>query len=103
MRVLEPEERMAGGSGGLFGRVGRNVASVGGEKGVATETGSAQGTGEGDEEETARQRQRTGKRVVIKDLEVVCHLHSLSLRLCCLLLLFSASAAVDTRTRAGMP
>lgn len=42
-------------------------------------------------------------RKVIKGWEVVDHLHSLPLCRCCLLLLFSSSAAVNTRTRAGTP
>ena len=102
--MLEPEER-AGRGGGLFERVGRNVrlGGRGEEEGGAVGIGATQSSGEGDEEERARERQRTGKRAVVKDSEVVYHLHSLPPCLCCRLLSFSASVVVDTHIRAGTP
>jgi hypothetical protein len=103
MRVLETGEKK-GGAGGLFGRAGRNIHRDGrGEEDNAAGIGATQGSGEGDEGR-ARQRQRTGETgAVVKDSEVVYHLHSLPPCLYCLLRLFSASAVVDTRTQAGTP
>jgi hypothetical protein len=102
--VLEPEGR-AGKGGGLFGRAGRKVRldGRGEEEGDGVGIGAIQNSGERDEEERARERQRTGKGAVVKDSEVVYHLHSLPLCLYCRLLSFSASVVVDTHIRAGTP